>query len=248
MMILGDELWQPLIVDGSLLWMQFIVYAAACIYLLVIYKFKIKLYNSSYNHDLFNWLVFLVGAFLIWKGIFISGFLFGILHGQSADIFKIFVELGFLFYASMVVYKGLKMPHVVLSLDEENSYQSSPLTSDDKQEMLAKLERVIKEEKPYFKPDLTLNQLAEQCEIPVHHLSQILNTDIKLNFYNYISKLRVEEAKIMLSNPENKKLTILEILYEVGFNSKSVFNTAFKKHTGMTPTAYRKQMMQQDAA
>jgi len=247
-MLLGEGLFEPFIVNGNMLWAQFAVYAVGCIYLLAIYRIKIKLYNSSYSHELLNWLVFLVGAFLLWKAIFVSGYLFGILSGAYADIFMIFIELSFLFYASMIAYKGLKMPHVVLSLDEDDSYRSSPLTSDDRQAMLLKLERVITEERPYFDPDLTLNQLAQQCEIPVHHLSQILNTDIKLNFYNYINKLRVEEAKKMLADPKNKRLTVLEILYEVGFNSKSVFNTAFKKHTGMTPTAYKKEMLQQNAA
>jgi len=247
-MILGDELFEPFIVNGGMLWAQFAVYAVGCIYLLVLYRIKIKLYNSSYSHELLNWLAFLVGAFLVWKGIFVSGYLSGIIGGQYENIFMIFIELGFLFYASMIAYKGLKIPHVVLSLNEGNSYQSSPLTSDDRQVMLSKLDKVIREDKPYFDPDLTLSQLAQQCEIPVHHLSQILNTDIQMNFYNYISKLRIEEAKKMLSDPKNKKLTVLEILYEVGFNSKSVFNTAFKKQTGMPPTEYRKEKLKQEAA
>lgn len=246
--LLGEELWEPFIVNGSLLWTQFAFYAVACTYLLIIYKIKIKLFNSSYSHDMYNWLVFLVGAFLLWKAIFVSGFLFGIIEGRYADIFKIFIELGFLFYASMIAYKGLKITHVVLSLEGDPAYKSSPLTLDDRKGMLTKLERVIREDKPYFDPDLTLSQLAQQSGIPIHHLSQILNTDIKQNFYNYINSLRIEEAKKMLSNPENRKLTILEILYEVGFNSKSVFNSAFKKYTGMTPTNYRKEMLDQEAA
>jgi len=247
-MLLGEDLFAPFIVNGGMLWLQYALYAVACIYLLVMYKIKLKLYNSSFSHEVFNWLAFLVGAFLVWKGIFVSGFLFGFIEGQFSDLFKIFIELGFLFYASMIAYKGLKIPHVVLGLNEEGRYRSSPLTSDDRKSMLYKLERVIREDEPYLNPDLTLNQLALQCEIPVHHLSQILNTDLKQNFYTYINNLRVEAAKKMLSDPRNKKLTVLEILYEVGFNSKSVFNTAFKKSTGMTPTAYRKEMLEQEAA
>jgi AraC-like DNA-binding protein len=114
--------------------------------------------------------------------------------------------------------------------------------------MLTKLQAVIFKDKPYLNPDLTLSQLAHQCDIPNHHLSQILNIDLKNNFYNYINALRVERAKKLLSDPSKKDLTILEILYDVGFNSKSVFNTAFKKHTGMTPTAYRQSEMEEHAA
>ena len=60
------------------------------------------------------------------------------------------------------------------------------------------------------------------------------------NFFDFINQFRIDEARSILKNPEKKQFTVLEILYEVGFNSKSSFNTAFKKHTGLTPTQYRK--------
>jgi AraC-like DNA-binding protein len=246
-MLLDDNLFDSFIVNGNLLWLQFAIYAAACTYLLIEYRIKLKLYNSSYSHELFNWLVFLVGAFLVWKGIFVSGYLSGIIEGAGSSIFKIFIEVGFLFYASAIAYKGLIMPNVVLSIDEER-YRSSTLTSDDKGQMMNKLTKLMEEEKPYFDPDLNLKQLAQRCGIPVHHLSQILNTGMKQNFYTYINNLRIEEAKRMLSDPDMQGMTVLQILYEVGFNSKSVFNTAFKKHTGKTPTAYRRETMKTDAA
>ncbi len=59
------------------------------------------------------------------------------------------------------------------------------------------------------------------------------------NFYDYISKYRIEEAKSILSDQSSNK-TVLEILYEVGFNSKSSFNTAFKKYTGVTPSKFKR--------
>ncbi|MEE4257687.1 MAG: AraC family transcriptional regulator [Bacteroidales bacterium] len=245
--LLGDELFNPFLVDGTLLWIQFFVYAIAITYLLVEYRIKLKLYNSTYSHDMYHWLVFLVGAFLLWKAIFVSGYLFGVLKEDYASVFRIFIELAFLFYASMIVYKGLKIPHVVLSL-EEDPYKSSALTADDRQVMLSRLRTVMINEKSYLDPQLTLTRLARLCDIPSHHLSQILNIDLKQNFYTYTNNHRIEEAKMLLSDPEKKDHTILEILYEVGFNSKSVFNTAFKKNTGMTPTDYRKKMQAQDAA
>jgi AraC-like DNA-binding protein len=169
------------------------------------------------------------------------------MEDEYASVFRIFIELGFLFYASMIAYKGLKIPHVVLSL-EEDPYKSSALTTDDRTGMLKKLERVMLEEKPYLDPQITLSSLARLCNIPAHHLSQILNIDLKQNFYTYINLLRIEEAKKMLEDPGKRTITILEVLYDAGFNSKSVFNTAFKKHTGMTPTAYRQSVMEEHAA
>ncbi len=69
------------------------------------------------------------------------------------------------------------MPHVMLSIDEVKSYETSPLSKDNRQTMMIKLQDLIENEKPYMNPDLTLSQLASQCGIPVHHLSQILNKD-----------------------------------------------------------------------
>jgi AraC-like DNA-binding protein len=247
-MLQSEDFFNSIFINGTLLWIQFAVYAVACIYLLIRYKRRIVRFNSTYDHQLLTWLNFLVGAFLLWKAIFVSGYIFGIFKGGYAYIFQIFIELGFLFYASMLAFKGLQMPHVVLSLKEEKAYKTSTLTAKDRQSMLAKLENVIRAEKPYLNPSLTLNDLAVLCEIPVHHLSQILNEDIKHNFYNYINSLRIEEAKNILADPKNKALTILEVLYSVGFNSKSVFNTSFKKHVKMTPTEFRKKMIRSNAA
>lgn len=98
----------------------------------------------------------------------------------------------------------------------------------------------MRHEKPFLEPELTLSDLSERCGIPVHYLSQILNENLNRNFYNFINSYRIEEAKRMLSDPEERNLTILEVLYTVGFNSKSVFNTAFKRFAGMTPTDFKK--------
>ena len=62
---------------------------------------------------------------------------------------------------------------------------------------------------------------------------------LQQNFFDFINRYRIEEATRLLTNPEDKKITILEVLYKVGFNSKSSFNTLFKKYTGITPTEFR---------
>ena len=80
---------------------------------------------------------------------------------------------------------------------------------------------------------------------PARYLSQVINAHTGLNFYDFISQYRIEEAKKILSEPFTNK-TVLEVLYEVGFNSKSSFNTAFKKFTGVTPTHYKKEIVPQE--
>jgi YesN/AraC family two-component response regulator len=103
---------------------------------------------------------------------------------------------------------------------------------------IEELIQLMEVDKPYLNPDLTLNGLAEKLEISPRELSLMLNSELKLSFFNFVNKYRIKEAEQMLSDKTNKK-TILEILYQVGFNNKSAFNRVFKEFTGFTPTEFR---------
>ena len=85
---------------------------------------------------------------------------------------------------------------------------------------------------------MTLQKLAAQVDMPEKELSILINQQIGKHFFDFINEYRIREAKILLKDQPN--LTVLEILYQVGFNSKSSFYTAFKKETGITPSDYRK--------
>ncbi|MNY70445.1 Melibiose operon regulatory protein [compost metagenome] len=78
--------------------------------------------------------------------------------------------------------------------------------------------------------------------VPVRELSVLINHQLGQHFYDFVNTYRIENAKEILKDSSKSKVTILEILYEVGFNSKSSFNSAFRKHTGNTPTEYRKSL------
>jgi AraC-like DNA-binding protein len=84
--------------------------------------------------------------------------------------------------------------------------------------------------------------MADDLQIPVRDLSLLINHKLDQHFFDFINSFRIEKAKKILEDSSKNKTTVLEILYEVGFNSKSSFNTAFKKHVGLTPTQYRKNM------
>lgn len=95
------------------------------------------------------------------------------------------------------------------------------------------------DKEPYLDPSLTIQELANQINIPVRDLSVLINHHIDQHFFDFVNEYRIQKAMSILKNPSKKELTVLEILYEVGFNSKSSFNTSFKKYTNLTPTAYR---------
>jgi len=104
-----------------------------------------------------------------------------------------------------------------------------------------KLEHAMAIEKVFIDADLKLSGLAKTLNVSPHQLSQFLNDNLDNNFTSYVNSYRIEAACTMLIN-ENK-LTLEAVGYEVGFNSKSTFFTAFKKHTGLTPLSYQQQAL-----
>jgi AraC-like DNA-binding protein len=101
------------------------------------------------------------------------------------------------------------------------------------------VKKYVLENETYLEPTLTIQELARQVNIPVRDLSVLINHHMNQHFFDFINEFRIQKSMQLLKDPSKKKLTVLEILYEVGFNTKSSFNTAFKKYTNQTPTAFR---------
>lgn len=122
----------------------------------------------------------------------------------------------------------------------EEKYKTSALLQETVDAVLPRLKLLMEEEKVYLEADLTLKKLAGRLNVHYNHLSQIINERMGCSFNDYVNGFRIEAAKRRLTDPKSAKLTVLEIAYETGFYSKSVFNTAFKKFTGLTPSQYRR--------
>jgi AraC-like DNA-binding protein len=123
------------------------------------------------------------------------------------------------------------------SLVESGKYKSSLLSAEVHQSLLAKLEKVMSEEKLFLQPGFSLPDLAQRLGTTVHTLSQVINEGLSKSFFEMTAEYRVEEAKRLLKEKQNIKVE--EIAEQVGYNSKSSFNTAFKKITGKTPSEFR---------
>ncbi|MGB8193278.1 MAG: helix-turn-helix domain-containing protein [Chitinophagaceae bacterium] len=105
-------------------------------------------------------------------------------------------------------------------------------------ELKEKLIQFMDSNKPYLKSDLKISDLAESLSVPAYQLSQLINDEFLVNFYDFINKYRVEEAKKLLVE-DTRNYKILAIAYEVGFNSKATFNRVFKKFTDLTPSEFK---------
>lgn len=130
-------------------------------------------------------------------------------------------------------------PQVILG-ERFKKYKSSNLSETDIEIHLAKLKSLMETEKIFTEPELKLNELADYLKISAHNLSQIINDSFNQSFIDYVNSYRVKEFQNRIQQPDSSKFTLLSLAHEVGFNSKSAFNAAFKKHTGQTPTEFKK--------
>lgn len=113
------------------------------------------------------------------------------------------------------------------------------ITDKQKNEHIAALETLMIHERKFLDPTISLETMANELNISKGHLSRVVNTELQTSFSDYINTLRVEQAKSYLINPEFSNYTLVAIGLEAGFNSKSTFNSTFKKVTGLTPSQYK---------
>jgi len=119
-------------------------------------------------------------------------------------------------------------------------YAKSKLPDEYSAYWTNKISTYIENEKVYLDPELTLGMLAERIGLPANHLSQIINTNLNTTFYDLINSYRIEEVKMLFLQKNGN--SILDIALAAGFNSKTTFNTVFKRTTEFTPKEYRNSM------
>lgn len=117
------------------------------------------------------------------------------------------------------------------------TYEKSGLSDAQLQAYFEALEQLMRREKPFHNPDLSLDDLARSLKISRQQLSQVLNQKAEKNFYAYVNDYRVQEMIVLLKNHPGEKIG--ELAHQVGFQSKTTLNTYFKKVTGYSPTQYQ---------
>lgn len=168
-----------------------------------------------------------------------------ILFGWAFITGSYHVEINFIMtsaYTVLIYYLGfgiVRNEHLLFP-GFARKYQSLNVSDDQKREYAAKLTVLVEKERVFLDPDLTLGKVADAIGIPAGYLSKLINEEHGKNFADYINYYRVEEVKRRLKDQQYDTLSIFGIALETGFNSKSSFNSAFKKVTGMTPSDYKK--------
>lgn len=228
-----------------------IVYLLAMVFLLRKFKTLI-LQNSASQQNLhtYRWLLqFVIVIITLWlvtflKEVFKFSNYVEMLNEVRALV--LFAGVGFISWFALKallapnLFRGFSYEHLpVIEISKDTPIKITPI-SETKPNQVKILRKFMDEKEPYLNADLTIKDLAKELDIPVRELSLLINKEIGQHFFDFINEYRIKKAKNLLADPQNGKATIQETLFDVGFNSKTPFNTAFKKHAGITPTQFKK--------
>ncbi len=208
------------------------------------YRNRMKeLYATLEALDL-NWLKFTLDSLLV---VLIIGFFHHLIpvvySGAFIRVSMVVFIVFLLYFSNRVILTAMNQSTFFegIANPKFRKYEQSNLTQSDLAKYANQLEMYMQNAKPYLDPNISLKQMAAHLQLSPRLTSQIINQSFKQNFFDYINTYRINFSKQLLANSFDDKVTILEILYQSGFNSKSSFNTLFKKQTGLTPTEFRKQ-------
>lgn len=231
-----------------------VLYIIMLLYL--IRKHNNRLKNSFSNLDKINlsWLKNLSVALIVITIIVIIQNISEFIYGDES-VFQYFLFISIAGFIYLIGYFGLKQPEIFTQVNlaaEEigvsntaieavsRKYEKSGLNNSTAEEYLKRLLEYMDEEKPYLKGNITLVELSSMLSITAHNLSEVINSKLNQNFYDFVNSYKVKEVKRLIQNDQEMKFSILALGLEAGFSSKSSFYSAFKKETGMTPAQYRK--------
>lgn len=231
---------------------QFVGYIVAIFITLKKYK---QAYVENYTDTssiTYDWLFQLTAIITVLHTIVVvkNGLQFTTHHHWFAGA-ELVVGLNATCVISWFVLKALYNPTLFRSIDstlepveallaeEPASGPATIATTPEVEAQVQRLRAYMEQAEPYLDPDLTIQDLATQLHLPVRELSVLINHQLGQHFFDFVNEYRITKSMRLLKDPAQPPVTVLEILYAVGFNSKSSFNTSFKKRTGLTPTQYR---------
>ncbi len=232
--ILRGNMQQDLNTLGGIVYycykIQLLIYMGYTLYIIYNYRRAIKNISSANDNQKLNWLYFITYGFII--NAFIGFILYIFSSIMWWDYFFFFIFINFFFF------KAIIQPDQFLGIDEEKP-QSIKLQEDKGTEYFKNIDELVEKNEIFLDPELSLHNVSQAVKLPDRLVSLAIKQNTGMNFADYINQKRINYAKHLLRSTTKSEKNVLEILYEAGFNSKSVFNSQFKKHTGQSPTKFR---------
>lgn len=222
-----------------------VLYGGACVVYMFHYRTRLKARFSEIPSLAPNWLNGMsIGFGVAWTSTLVVSVLGNIVDFPIAQVLGITDNyLRFALVIALFVYSMSYAQTIVLTPKQE----PKPLEKSEPElnpESIRKVEDGISDMALHLKANINIEQFSERVDLPVRETSLVINKHFGTNFFEFINLHRVDEAKQRLANPQCAHLSIMEIYLECGFNSSSAFQRFFKRFTGTTPSAYRKQQAQ----
>ncbi len=213
------------------------------------YKLKIEGYYSQKTGIDLKWLKIIIGSWLFLHCIVNAFFIVDLfIPVASFGLMQFFSFLLGSIYIIFIGFFGLKQENIFLTqaiqLDLEKTYRNQlqvnyeKLLTPTENEFIKRLLNHMGEHKPFLEPEISIKILSDQLKVSPEYLSEIINTNLNKNYFDFINHYRIEEFKSQSKNDKNKHLNIIGLAFNCGFNSKATFNRVFKKATGLTPSDY----------
>lgn len=219
-----------------------VVYALAAVYAVFRYKQQLKEFYSTFSLQAPLWLLLLtLGFALNWSWSLVVHVLGQSVGIQLADAFGIVDNyITFLLVNALFVY-SLLYAHELLVTKEKPAEKEVTAAADISPDAIERIRRTMESQQLYLTPNLNIEEFARHTGIHYREVSSIINKHFNTNFFEFVNEYRVNKARQMLLDKDCADMTILDILLESGFNSKSSFHRFFKRYTGMSAADFRKQ-------
>ena len=231
---------------GILLLPAMLIYSIAAFREIAIYKKTLKNVSSQLTHSELKWLILMLTVTISIVILNVIQQQVPIIHmGDVYISMEVVVQVVVLLLVNLIIVQGLKMPQSFQQVSDTDikalyNKDKGNINKDKLQKIANKLQAIMKREAPYLNPNLNITLLAEAINEHEKTVSQTINHIFKKNFADFINTYRIEDAKRKLTKKQKPPIAIKEVMYSVGFNSRSVFNTVFKSKTGLTPSQYSK--------
>lgn len=229
---------------------SFIVFISIGVYIYYshqsIQKYRTRIREEVSNIDYINleWLDFTLLGFMV---ILILSFAVQIVFtlfptNDGLNLLILILLFVMLIFIMSAIIKGLRSDvSFIASLSQnEGDHKIIKTLTTEELDKLRRLKEIMQSDKPFLNPSLSLQDLANLMKLSARELSYLINQGEGHSFFDFVNSYRIQYAQDKIIHAEDKKQTILEVMYASGFNSKSSFNTAFKKHSGHTPTQWKK--------
>lgn len=240
--ISNDLPWQ-FYLGSALIYLHFYIYLGMTYRSLWKYRQVIKNKYSQIEQINLNWLSFSLNTFVLITVMSLIHNFIALAENKVVFMISLILLLIFIFYfVNKVILDALRQPEIFAGIAQKETakYQGSGLTKSQVDQYKEQLLSLFTSEKPFLNPQVSLSELSEKLSLSNKNLSQVINQSFDKSFFDFINSYRIKEAQKIFRESKDEKLTIMEVMFDVGFSSKSSFNTAFKKETGLTPTEFKK--------